>query len=369
MSSYTKCVSIPAPIRILSGTNAVSHSDMAGAAMNPAVARFFESQPSLADRTIRQYGNCLAYWHTWHQLRYASPLPILRSPPEGISREVFDQFASDHLARCDRGRLVMSMPAELTRDLEQLGFNEKTPCPTPKTTALRLKVIRRAHRLLGLPYPPGFFVRALEESNSAWVAAKAMLQGPEPTHISADDTARALYAACSPDWEGARDAAMIVLLRWLTATQVRGLRIDNVSSDSSKVSSNGELSVRIPIRRPACDAQRYMPVVKITGDEARILLAWINWRCSEGAENEEPLIIRKSKRRPCSPTPPLHWFSKRMALLARRAGLGPHAPSSPTRLRKATELTYYDSLPLVQIARAADMKVASARKIIDSGAR
>ena len=36
------------------------------------------------------------YWETWHQLRYATPLPLSLVAPQAVKSTIVDDFVADH---------------------------------------------------------------------------------------------------------------------------------------------------------------------------------------------------------------------------------------------------------------------------------
>lgn len=361
VSVRSKSVSLSAPICILFRTNAVSLSD--SRSVNQHTAAFF-TNTGRASRTVKHYQACLDYWDAWYRRRYAvGELPLLRSPPEPLSRETLEQFISDHLAQNAHGQVAMRMPVEVSHYLKSMGLNKNISCPAPLTVIWRLKVVRLAHRLFDLPYDPKLFAKAAQKVTSAWKAAHVTVLGPERSYRPIDDVARALCEACPNTWEGLRDAAMVVLLRRFTPLQVAALCIKDVEQPQG--TERTTTAFHISILNPMCDAQRFSSGVCITGWEAVVLEKWLTLRC-ELANDVDLLLIRAKKRRNTTPRLPAYWFSERLRQITDRAGLGGELGCSATQLRKATERASLDSLLMVQIARHMGMKATSIKKIVYS---
>jgi hypothetical protein len=327
--------------------------------LDPIIRDFFSAGPALDARTIRFYGNCLAYWDCWHRLRFGNAtLPLLWAQPQAVPDVVLAEFIQDHLATLVGGKLQMQMPVAVAEGLRRAGFNRRISCPTPQTTLLRLKVLRRAMSLHDLPYNNRLFQRGMADTIAMWNAAHADQPHAAVDVRTVNQVVRRLLDACSPDEPGLRDAAMVVLLRRLTPEQMLGLRVEDVRQLDDQ-------TLQLPFREPVNQAQRDQRVASIRDREASILTQWIEVRYSQGEPIEplEPLVTRERQTN-AELKIPVSWVVDRLRRIAISAGLGHERLCTPTRLRRATELAEADQSLIVQIARYVGVGVPAVRRIL-----
>ena len=329
--------------------------------LNATIRRLFRDTSALDDRTVRSYGNCLAYWDCWHRLRFGNAtLPLLRSQPEPIPDEVLAAFIHDHLATVIGGQLGMQMPPVLADGLRRAGFNRKLACPTPRTTLLRLKVVRRVMRLHDLPYNKRLFQRGMADTIAMWNAAPTTPPHALDAFGAIDGYVKRLLDACPPDETGLRDAALVILLRRLTPNQALDLRIEDVH----QLDPN---TLQLPFRDAVNQAQRDLRVALIRDREASVLMRWITVRRNQG-ESTEPLVTRE-RRTKAGLKIPASWVIDRFRQIALNAGVNHKRLCTPTQLRRATELAEVDQSLIVQIARSVGIGVPAIRSILKDDAR
>jgi hypothetical protein len=324
------------------------------------IRQLFADTPALDDRTVRHYGNCLAYWDCWHRLRFGNAtLPLLRSQPEPIPDEVLEAFFQDHLATVVGGRLGMQMLPALADGLRRAGFNRRVACPTPRTTLLRLKVVRRVMRLHDLPYKKRLLQRGMADTIAMWNAAHTTPRHALDTRSAIDGYVQRLLDACQLDQTGLRDAALVILLRRLSPSQVLDLRIEDVR----QLDAN---TLQLPFREPVNQAQRDLRVALIRDREASVLMQWITVRLGHG-ESTEPLVTRE-RRTNAGLKIPVSWVVDRFRQIALNAGMSHESLCTPTQFRRATELVEADQSLIVQIARSVGIGVPAVRRILKDDA-
>lgn len=328
--------------------------------MDLVIRDLFRDGPALDGRTLRCYGNCLAYWDCWHRLRFNNAsFPLLWAQPQAIPDALLEAFIHDHLATVVGGHVQMQMPPAVAAGMCRAGFNRKISCPTPNTTRLRLKVVRRVMSLHDLPYNSRIFKRGMADTIAMWNAAYAGQRRMRVDARTVEHVTHRLLDACGYDESGLRDAALVVLARRFTPGQILDLRIDDVHQLDAH-------TVQLPFRQPVNQAQRDQRVAQVRGNEVSHLVRWVQVRLAQG-ESTEPLMTRERLTNARLKIP-ASWVVDRLRRIALKAGLRHERLVSPTQLRRATELLGADQTLIVQIARYVGVGVPAVRSILkDTG--
>ena len=325
------------------------------------VDRLLSAHAVPTSRTIAQYAAGLRYWATWHQLRYGMPLPLADAPPTGVNSEVVAAFVDDHYAIAVEGRLQMRMVPAIFHGLREAGFNARIECVAPATTTWRLQVLHKAHGLLSLRFDWKLVRSRIPEIYAAWEAERAALGIPMVLPMSATNTVKALIGACGKDRDGIMDVALILLLCQLTSSQVAKLHFSELKPGTI-LRDGEELDVVISaIHEPVGEMQTSQLQARFIGDEAILIKAWGAIREDEVQGNEDWFFVRKSKHHTSAALDPA-WISKRIHLLAQRAGLadatGRNQVSSRW-LRKSHEREWREHSTLVKVAHTTGVSTRS----------
>ena len=321
-------------------------------------------EQKMSPRTIAQYAAGLRYWDTWHQLRYN--VPLAEAPPIAVSSEVVTAFVDDHLAIAIEGRLRMCMTAAICDGLHEAGYNARVDCVAPATTDWRLVVIRQAHRLLNLRFDLELIRRRKPEIYAVWEAERAALGIPMALPMSATNTVIALIGACSDDRDGTMDVALILFLCRLTPSQAAQLRFSELTPGT--IDHDGEEldAVEFMIRDPVDELQTFQPKVRFIDAEATLIKAWGALREDELIQGSNDWFFARKVRLNASPALNDKWISRRILLLAKKAGLADasgRTQVSPQWLRKAYEREWRKESNLVKVARSARVSTRSAMRL------
>lgn len=314
-------------------------------------------QSDLPARSLRQYRIGLRYWETWHRLRYATPLPLSLAAPQAVQPTIVDDFVADHTPISLDGRIRMRMVDELDRGLRETGYNRDIDCVTPRTTYWRIEVLNSAHRLADLPVDRRAAFKHKQELNAIWGAERAAIGTPTAVPMSAATIVERMLQACGSDWDGARDAALIVLAQYLTVGQICQIELGEWRLGERSIHGQVVPVMELDIREPVGDIQTFARGLCMLGDDAELVRAWWAIRYGDGALASEPFLVRAARKKEPGPLSD-KWVFLRFRTLAQRAGITGakgRSPFSPNAIRKAFEHEFWEHSGLALTARRLGM--------------
>lgn len=316
------------------------------------IVRLF-ARAKWSGRTVAQYGSCLGYWDVWYRLRYGAALPLSETPPKAVSAVAIHSFIQDHLAVVEAGQLGMRMTPEIAEGLRAAGYNRNVKCAHPESTAWRIRVLSGLHKLWGLHVDERLPAEAKSELYATWEAERAAVGASISVPMSATNIVRALLAECARDREGIRDAALIVMLRYLTPNQIRLLRLCEIMHGMVEIDNRETAAIALTIPNPVGDFQKFQPRLQILGSDAEVIDRWGALRADE-LSTDDWFIVRGtgSRAKPISEV----WVRRKLRALASSAGIADargRSECSPRWLRKVSEREWRENSSLVQIARVA----------------
>lgn len=316
-------------------------------------------QANLQTRSRRQYHIGLRYWETWHRLHYATPLPLSEPARQAVGPAIVDDFVADHAPICRDGRVRMRMAHEIDQGLREAGYNRDIDCVAPKTTCWRIDVLKYAHRLADLPFDRRDGFKQKAEHNAVWEAERAAIGAPTAVPMSASSIVAVMLHGCSSDWDGVRDAALIVLAQRLTVDQICQLKFGEWSPGEKTIHGKVVPAMELEIREPVGGIQAFDRRLQLLGDDAERVKAWWSIRYAEGAVESAPFFVRAvRKKAPC----PLFdkWVCSCFRAIAQRVGIvgaTGRSPCSPNAIRKAFEREWREHSGLVRMASMTGMSI------------
>ncbi|HUR39739.1 MAG TPA: hypothetical protein VM240_01075 [Verrucomicrobiae bacterium] len=285
--------------------------------------------------------------------------------PRPVSPEAVDKFVDDHCALAVEGQLRMRMPEATDRGLREQGFNRRTGCISPRTLFVRIDALTQFHALCGLRFDRRAAFKRRQEVFSLWESERALAGAPSAVPMTLKAAIDALMAVCGEDYEGRRDAALILLAARLSVTQIRETRCGDVRTGWEEVRGVSRFISTVTVEHPLGLLQDSR--LRYWDEDAGILKIWIDLRRADGATDDDPLFPRRftwtAVGKP-SVAISANWVQARFRYLGERAGVGEINGRSATTmlaLRKAFEHEYWDRSLLVGVATTTGMSLKTVR--------
>ncbi|MDC8640409.1 hypothetical protein [Xanthomonas hortorum] len=317
---------------------------------------------ALNEHSAAQYIFALNYWSAWYELRYGCSLPLTEMPPAPVSRKAVIDFFNDHMIKVCQGQLTLEMAEPIKATLAKRGFNGRRAVVAPATTAFRIDVLRSIQKAQNLPFDKSVVAEHVSRIQASFRASQATLGHAPPSAVSLEYLLSRLLSACTKDHEGRRDAALILLLSYLSPRQVACLCMRDLLPGSVATNKGNIDAIDITINLPETKRQRLTPFIRVLEDEAIAIKEWGAIRELQVATQDAPFLIRETRV-----DHPVWlnevWITKRLRLIAKQAGLiGSYhgAMCTPIKLRMAREHEYFEHSIQARLGRAMRIGISAA---------
>ncbi|MCC8538953.1 hypothetical protein ACDH70_00735 [Xanthomonas axonopodis pv. poinsettiicola] len=325
------------------------------------------SRAKLNAHSGRGYVSALTYWNAWHELRYGFPLPLAETPPLPVSGQVVTAFFCDHMVKVSQGQLALCMAEPISKALAKCGFNGRRVTAARATTEARVNILRSIQRVWNLPFDDSSVAENLSRLQASFRASQAALGHVVQPPVSLEYLLTQLVSVCTLDEEGDRDAALIVLVSYLSSDQAAYLRMADLLPGRIATDA-GEIDVvEISLRNPETKYQRLVPRFRLFDEEAITVKRWGATREHHAAMPDAPFFTKRTRV-----DYPVwlneKWITRRLRLLTERAGLlgtFPGAMCTPKKMRLLRENASFEQALQTRVGRAMGIGICAALNNIE----
>ncbi|CAD7734908.1 hypothetical protein LMG31886_21620 [Xanthomonas hydrangeae] len=339
---------------------------MAGHSYDNWIAKLVD-KVVLNDHSAAQYIFALKYWSAWHELRYGYSLPLAETPPAPVCKRVVTDFLCDHMITVSQGHLALHMAEPIRDELTKRGFNGRRTMVTPTTTEWRVNVLRSIQKACNFPFDKSCLAEHLDQLQASFRASQATLGHMPGLTVLLEYLLNRLLSVCTRDDEGSRDAALILLVSYLSPRQVACLRMGDLLPGRIAVQQDEVDAVDITPLTSETKYQRVRPLIRLLAGEAVAVKAWGAIREQQAAAPDASFFTRKTRvDYPACLNEA--WITRRLRLIAGRAGLlGTHhgAMCTPKKLRLLREHEYFEQSMQARLGRAMRIGISSALRHLE----
>ncbi|WP_338339544.1 hypothetical protein [Xanthomonas euvesicatoria] len=325
------------------------------------------SRANLNAHSARGYVFALRYWNAWHELRYGTTLPLAETTPLPVPREVITEFFCHHMAKVFQGQLALCMPERISDALARRGFNGRRAMAARATTVARVDILRSTQRAWNLPFDDSSLAANLSRLQASFRASQAALGHVVQPPVSLEYLLTQLVSVCTLDDEGDRDAALIVLVSYLSPRQAADLKMADLLPGRIATEAGETDVVEITLHTPETRYQRVTPQFRLFDEEAITIKRWGAAREQHAAMPDAPFFTRRTRiDYPVSLNE--IWITRRLRLLTDRAGLlgtYPGAMCTPKKLRLLRENASFEQSMKARLGRALGIGIAAALNNIE----
>ncbi|NJB79310.1 hypothetical protein [Xanthomonas arboricola] len=325
------------------------------------------SRVELNAHSANLYISALNYWAAWHELRYGCSLSLTETRLLPVSGQVVTAFFCDHMVKVSQGQLALCMAEPISDALAERGFNAGRVMVAPSTTEWRVNVLRSIQKAWNLPFDDSSLADNLSKLQASFRASKAALGHVVQPPGSLEYLINQLVSVCTLDEEGHRDAALIVLVSYLSPRQVACLRMADLLPGRVATDA-GEIDVvEIALHTPETRYQRLVPRVRLLDEEAITVKEWGTMREQHDAMPDAPFFTRRT-RVDYSVWLNEAWITRRLRLLTERAGLlgtFPGAMCTPKKMRLLRENGSFEHSIQARVGRAMGIGISAALNNIE----